>query len=181
MIIEFISPYAFDGFIGREYNRAINNLPADCWICLNDQDTLKPPGFADRVNKVLAAHLNPDIVLGCKTNRVGWRSPCVVPEMYSEKDISKHLDTAKRLWAENKTDLMEIDIVPGYCMVFHKSLWERMGGFAERSIVFDKELSRFADQCFIMQGVYIIHLYRWGEQNPELKTRHLTNPGQYLK
>lgn len=181
MKIEFIQPYAFDGYIGREYNRVLELLPDDSWVCITDHDTLKPPGFADRVAHVLRDHGRPDRLFGAMTNRVGWKNRAVIQPMYAERDISEHLITAKRIWNENKTDLIHIDIVCGYTMVFHKSLWKSMGGFLDRTIVFDKQISAHASECWLMAGVYIVHLYRWGMQNPELRHAHLTQPGKYLK
>ena len=53
MRVEFLQPFSYEGNIGKEYNRVINNLPGNPWICLTDQDTLKPPHFAERLGRGL--------------------------------------------------------------------------------------------------------------------------------
>lgn len=180
MKIEFISPYAFNGLIGAAYNDAIARQPENSWICINDHDTLKPPGFADRISRVLDVHGHPDRMFGAMTNRVGWRNDAVVQEMYNNDSVTDHLIMAKSLWNMNGVAIRPVEIVCGYCMVFHKTLWEKMGGFPDRTIVFDKQMSSVAE-TYLMIGVYIFHLYRWGRANPEFVTNHLSIPGQYLK
>lgn len=180
MTIEFIQPYTTNGLIGAEYNRAISNVPADSWVCITDHDTLKPPGFADRVHAVLKTHGRPDRIFGCMTNRVGYKNPVVVRAMYENDSVTDHLEMAKHLWKQNHTQIFEHPIVCGYCMVFHRSLWDGFDGFPDRSITFDKILSGLG-KTYIMAGVYIFHLYRWGRTNPEFVTTHLTFPGSYLR
>jgi hypothetical protein len=180
-MIHFLQPYAFNGMIGTAYNVDIMRMPKDSWICITDHDTLKPPGFADRVKKVLDHHGRADRLFGAMTNRVGYRNAAVVPSMYNNDSITDHLDMAKTLWKQNGTELKHTEIVCGYCMVFNKKLWEEMGGFPARTIVFDKQLSGAASECWTMTGVYILHLYRWGMANPETRVRHLQYPGTYLK
>ena len=177
MRIEFIQPYSFNLHIGDEYNYSISKCDSDSWICITDQDTLKPPGFAERVADVVRLHGTPDRLFGAMTNRVGAKNPAVVPGMYESDSISAHLETAKTVWKQNLTSITPTEIVAGYCMVFQKSLWEKLGGFRSRSVVFDKELSAVAD-CFLMKGVYIVHLYRWGKVNPQLQTTHLSIIGR---
>ena len=174
--IEFIQPYSFNLHIGDEYNRAIAKCDDDAWICITDHDTLKPPGFAERVRDVVLVHGTDDRLFGAMTNRMGRENPAVIPAMYNNENISDHLRAANQIWSKIRTDITPTDVVCGYCMVFKKSLWEKLGGFRSRSVVFDKELSAVAD-CYLMRGVYIVHLYRWGKTNPELTTGHLTRAG----
>lgn len=162
MKLEFIQPYAFDGKIGRAYNEAVEKC--DDWICLTDQDTLKPPKFAERVLEVLQYQGEPERLFTCRTNRVGWEHPAVYKPMFMEPDIREHLSLAERLWNTHGRTLMDLHDrpAPGYCMVFHKSLWEKLGGWPEKTITFDKQLSKIAiPNVFLMKGIYIFHLYRW--------------------
>ena len=177
MRINFISPYSFNLHIGDEYNHAIDKYQSDEWICINDQDTLKPPGFAERVHDVVLRHGQPDRLFGAMTNRVGWRNDAVIQSMYHNDSITDHLAMANELWKKNGIAIRPIEIVCGYCMVFQKSLWEKLGGFRSRSVVFDKEISAVADG-YLMAGVYIVHLYRWGLPNPEIQTTHLSQIGR---
>ena len=75
MRVEFLQPFSYEGNIGKEYNRVIDNLPGNPWICLTDQDTLKPPEFAQRLQKVLH-NLPGTILIGTRTNRLNPSNPC---------------------------------------------------------------------------------------------------------
>jgi len=181
MRLEFISPYDFDLNIGGAINRSIEHLPDDAWVAHTDQDTLKPPGFAERVREVLKSpFLKTDYVLTCRTNRVGWDSPLIIQEMFMEPDISKHLETASALWEEKGTGVMPTKVAPGYCMVFNVGHVKRLDGFPENSIIFDRWLSKKSTP-FVMEGVYIFHLYRWLEPVPGPKQDHLRKKGYYLQ
>lgn len=173
-MITFIQPYSFDLHIGKTYNEAIKE--AKGWICITDHDTLKPPGFAERVKEVIDTHKDKSILYGCMTNRVGWNHPAIIPEMFMEDSITAHLETAKYLWKKHGTKLQPTTVVPGYCMVFHKELAETWPDFHPRSITFDRKASQHS-KPMLMTGVYIIHLYRWLEKDPSKKTRHLNEIG----
>lgn len=171
MIIDYIQPYSVSLDIGAEYNRAISACKD--WICITDHDTLKPPGFAERLHKTLSENAHPNRVFTCMVNRVGHNHDAVVEEMFMEDSISEHLKTASSTWRQYGTKTVPTSVAPGYCMVFHKSLWEKLPqGFKPRSFVFDRELSRVG-QPMLMKGVYIIHLYRWKNPNPEKSYSHL--------
>ena len=92
MRIEFLQPFSYEGNIGREYNRVINNLPGNPWICLTDQDTLKPPHFAERLAEVLKG-AEDDMLITCTTNRLNPSNPAVIKEAYYWEGITKHLET----------------------------------------------------------------------------------------
>jgi len=179
MKIDFIQPYSFDLHIGDVYNKAIRECTD--WICLTDQDTLKPPGFAERIHQVLQKDGRKDTLYGCMTNRVGWNHPAIVKEMFMEDSIAKHLQTAKDLWENHGTDLQPTEVVPGYCMLFHRDLVDTWPPFHPRSIGFDRLASQKTKRVVLMKGVYIVHLYRYGHKDPSGKTSHLHHVGHLLK
>ena len=172
--ITFLQPYAFDLEIGTAYNKAIEK--AEGWICITDQDTLKPPGFAERVHDVIKRHGNKNRLFGCMVNRVGRPQPALVPNMYMNDSITDHLEVSKTLWEVHKTDIEPTKIVPGYCMVFHKDLAKRWKPFTHNTYKFDIEASN-QSECMLMKGVYIIHLYRWGLKEPKPHIEHLLKAG----
>lgn len=178
--VHFLAPYAFDLLIGGAYNRAIEMLPPGAWICINDHDTLKPPGFAERVKFVIEYEIEDPAswLVGCKTNRMSRANPNVVQAMHEEDSLSAHLVCAAQLWEKHKTALEPNHEVAGYCMIFHRSLWERVGGFPPRSIRFDSWLSE-RSSCWTASGIYLIHLYRWHQRkNPEKSYSHLLRAGR---
>ena len=140
---------------------------------LTDQDTLKPPEFAQRLQKVLH-NLPGTILIGTRTNRLNPSNPAVIGAAYNLESISKHLEISEGAWKDQGVNLSPCKVVAGCCMIFKKSLWREWGGFPENSIRFDSEVSA-KSECFIATGLYIIHLYRWGSNVPQLYTAHLKN------
>ena len=182
MKIHFISPYSYDLQIGTALNEAIAPIPDDSWIVHCDQDTLKPPGFAERIREVLKDIKDKETVLTCMTNRVGVKTPSLlVPDMYMEESISEHLKRSKELWKTFKTRVQDTDLAPGYCMIFHKWHWIALGGFPAHFIRFDAWLSE-RSKPKVMRGVYIIHLYRWKNVRSVAQNRysHLIQPGYLI-
>ena len=176
-MIHFISPYAYDLNIGRALNNAVTERG---WYCHCDHDTLKPTGFAERLRKVIETGISKNVVLTCRTNRVGHGHPAVVNELFDESNINVHLGYAKYAWERWGTDTQPTENAPGYCMVFHSDHLEKHGGFPEHSITFDRWLSN-RSKPHLMMGLYIFHLYRWGSKNPSKDYKHLLDPGSYLK
>jgi hypothetical protein len=71
---------------------------------------------------------------------------------------------------------MPTGIAPGLCMIFHKQTWEMAGGFPENSITFDREFSamvRRFGKIGLAIGLYVLHLYRYGSDNPKKDINHL--------
>ena len=178
--IHFLSPYTFNLEIGGEYNRMIEMLPANSWICINDHDTLKPPGFAERVKFIIEYEFRDPahMLIGARTNRMSSANPNVVKEMNENDSVTDHLRVSMELWQKHKTELVDNDVVAGYCMIFNKQLWERLGGFPPRTILFDSWISE-RSETYTAAGLYIFHLYRWHQRkNPEKAYIHLIRAGQ---
>lgn len=177
MKINFLQIYDFDLNLSKRLNETIEYLPNE-WICLTDGDTLKFPSFAPNLKTILeAGEVNENDLLGCMVNRLNPNNPAVVSELYDEGDISKHFNKAVELWNDHGTETFEARIVAGSCMVFHKSLWTKCGGFDESKTFFDKYFSYSVvenkGRCLIAKGLYIFHLYRWGSESPRDSVEHL--------
>lgn len=174
MTIHYINPFSQDLNIGLEYNARIAEL-SDGWIVLRDQDTLLFPNSGNYIPAIIEA--NPEFELfTCLTNRIGVHLHCVTG-MFNEDSILAHQDKAAELWDRFGTGIMETGIAPGLCMIFPKSLWQRIGGFPEHSITFDREFSNDAKRSGARIGLakwlYIFHLYRYPHKNPKIHTQHL--------
>ena len=182
MNIHFISPYAYDLRIGDALNRDVARLPDDSWIVHCDQDTLKPPGFAERVQRVLQGGIAKNVVLTCMTNRANPKMECVLKDMYDEGHLGPHLSLARGLWQKHGTEVVPTEVAPGYCMIFHKQHWISLGGWPASCVSFDTWLSERSTP-YLMKGVYIIHLYRWGNgiTQAKRKTQHFLQPGYLLQ
>lgn len=174
-MIEFIQPYSYDLNIGATYTQAIRKC--EDWICITDHDTLKPPGFAERIMEVTKT-ASKDTIYGCMTNRVGWKHPAVIEELFMEENITKHLNKATELWEAYGTKTEPTKVVPGYCMLFHRELAETFLPIP-KAINFDRIICANR-KTELMKGIYIIHLYRWGTKNPSIQTTHLHKTGFLL-
>lgn len=174
MTIHYINPFALDKNIGKEYNSRIAEL-SDGWICLRDYDTLLFPGSGNLIPRIIEA--NPEFeLITALTNRVGVHLHCV-KGMFNEDSILAHQNRAEEMAKRYDTEIMETGIAPGFCMIFHKSLWERIGGFAENSVTFDRDFSYRAKKAGVRiglaLGLYIFHLYRYNSENPTKNFAHL--------
>ena len=174
MIIHYITPFSTDKNIGLEYNNRIDEL-SDGWIVLRDYDTLLFPNSCNLIPKIIKS--NPEYELfTCLTNRIGVHLHCV-KGMFMEDSILAHQNKADELRERFGTEVMETGIAPGLCMIFHKSLWQRIGGFKQHSITFDREFSndakRLGARIGLAKGLYIFHLYRYPHKDAKNHIRHL--------
>ena len=175
MNINFLQIHDFNLEISKRLNECVDLLPNE-WICLTDNDVLKFPQFAEQLKEVLSTSSKSN-VYGSMTNRLRPTNPQVVYEMFDESDINEHFYKAGELWDKYGAELKKTRLIAGSCMVFHKSLWEAVGGFDESKTFFDKYFSyavvENGGKCLIMQGIYTMHLYRWGSESPVNEVQHL--------
>ena len=171
-MINFIQPYSFELNIGDAYNEAIE--PLEGWICLTDQDTLKFDGFAHHIKDVIET-IDERTIFTCMTNRLRKDNRQVIIELFDETNIEVHFNKFASLWALNGTKLTDADVIAGVCMVFHKSIWERIKfvNAANFDRVFTAECKNRGYKIKLATGIYIFHLYRWGKKNPESSFEHL--------
>lgn len=173
--IRYITPFALDKNIGRAYNEAIYELPDDCFVVLRDGDTMfLTPEWGNQIEQIIKDNPDYDLIT-CMTNRIGVKELCV-DYLFDCKDISTHIIDCEFRWRENKTKVIPTDIAPGMLMIFHKSLWLKHK-FRENSIIFDRQFSndviRGGGKIGVAKGLYIFHLYRFGQENPQSYTKHL--------
>ena len=64
-------------------------------------------------------------------------------------------------------------------MLFPKSVWEKVGGLKEKSVHVDIEFTnavrKKGGKVGIAQGLYVLHMYRWGKADARNYTKHLKN------
>jgi len=161
-MIHFLQPFAYDRNIGGQYNKAIR--PLSGWICITDQDTLKFNGFAERL-KEITDKADKSQVITCMVNRLRKDNLNVVHELYDESDISIHKKKFDELWGLWETTLQRTKMpIAGVCMVFHKSVWNKVK-FRENESNFDNHFTTDVKQAgfttHVAKGLYIFHLYKW--------------------
>lgn len=168
------------GDIGKGINDFISLLPDDAWVCLRDSDTLFLTHRAQQQIDDIVNSDPPFDVIGCRTNRL--RSDYQVHDrerLFECPDIREHLLTAKQLEADNWCHLTELpapEVVAGMFMLFRVSLWKRIK-FERKSIWFDiafcNTVRAIGGRLAIAQGIYLFHLYRFGQSDPYSYTEHL--------
>lgn len=184
MKIRYITPFSTEskfGYpnIGGEYNQVISELPDDCWIVLRDGDTMfLHPKFGNIISAIIKYNEGFDLI-GAMTNRVAVKSQLVDEVISDDGDIANHISIAHKLWRDFLDHVEPTDLAAGLCMIFHKSTWQKVGGFPEYDITFDRVFSdkviKAGGKIGIAKGLYLFHLYRWGEKNPQQSIKHLTN------
>jgi hypothetical protein len=177
--INWIQPYASDKNIGKEYNRMISLMPDNSWIGITDHDAmfLRPDSKAQIQHCIDVYGHNYD-VFGVVTNRL-WGDHQRYKGIFSDDAfIDNHINIANQLHGKEYGQVEETFInIAGLCMVFNKSTWLEAGCFNENSICLDKEFTdstmRKGGRLAIMKGVYMFHLYRWGQDKPGQYIEHL--------
>jgi GT2 family glycosyltransferase len=177
MKIEFIQVYDYDLNIYKRLNEVIDLLPNN-WICLTDQDTLKFAEFPLNLKTFLeTSEITKNDLIGTKTNRLRPTNPQVINELFNENNIDVHYKKSLELWQNNGVKVTITNLIAGCCMIFHKELWTKIGGFQKDKIFFDKYFSydvvKNGGKCLIAEGLYVFHLYRWGSKDPVSEVSHL--------
>lgn len=175
MTVRFITPFAKDKNIGREYNQVISELPDECWIVVRDYDSLMFTGGVNHIYDIVDSNPEYDLFTSM-TNRVGINIHCV-PGMFDNYSLIDHQDKAEDLWNRFGTKVISTNVAPGFCMIFKKETWEKVGGFREKCIDFDRHFSNAVRQhkgkIGLCLGLYSLHLYRLGKDMPKHYTKHL--------
>lgn len=175
MKIRYITPFALDKNIGKAYNEAISELPDDCFVVLRDGDTMfLTPEWGNQIEQIIKANQDYDVIT-CMTNRISLKD-CLPDGQFIDEDIKGHILFAKNMWSWHQWGVKETTVAPGMLMIFHKSTWAKHK-FKENSIIFDRQFSndviRSGGKIGVAKGLYIFHLYRFGQENPQSYTKHL--------
>ncbi len=182
MEIRFITPYSQTIDIGGEYNKAVSELPEDCYICLRDGDTLfLNPHWGSHIKQIIEA--NPEIgLIGCMTNRLRHTNQLYGGKLSDNFDIQNHFSIATELEAQFGTQVERTQLIAGLCLIFHKSLWNKVK-FRERDLCFDTEfcrdVARKGIKIGIAKGLYLFHSYRLWSDQPLKEKAHLMPPAKF--
>lgn len=178
--IWYLSPYAVDVNIGREYNAQIAQLPADDYVCILDQDVMfLHPKTKRQIQHIVEAHPEYSL-LTCVTNRLGFGWQLHEGKRSDERDPLVHYQIAMQRRVNHYHAVYDFPHpVAGFFMLFPVAQW-RKTPFQEGSPYFDfaftEDVRGSGGKVGIMAGVYVYHFYRmFATGNPHLFTEHL-NP-----
>jgi hypothetical protein len=177
MKIHYITPFATDKNIGREYNARIEELPDDCWIVLRDGDTLfLTPNWGAQIEAIIQRHKDSFGVISCVTNRLRGLHQLHNHTFSECGDISKHVNIANALQEDYFDEVQSTDSIAGLCMIFSKETW-KAHPFKENTLKFDSlfcsAIRKAGGKIGIAKGLYLFHLYRWGKEHPADYIDHL--------
>lgn len=164
--IFYIQTYDYDVNIGRGYNEHIASLPNDCWICINDSDSLYlNPKFGHQLNDIINKHGEEYALLGCITNRLGGIHQLHAKKFSNDFDVRNHYKIAEERFKQYYDEVEETTGVAGLMMLFKKSTWIDAGGFKLNDIACDTAFNkaikeRQLGKIGLMKGVYLFHSYR---------------------
>lgn len=176
MTVHYISPYAVDKNIGRAYNEACALIPDGDWVCITDQDVMFLEPHTKTIIHNIAAKGEWDL-LGCRTNRLGTPYQLLEGALSENPDVHYHMALARGTRVLNGDFVQEYQhTVAGMLMLFPKKLWNYVK-FAEKTpsfdVIFTDQVRRHGGRIGLMMGVYVFHLYRFGQENPGQQIKHL--------
>ncbi len=174
-IIHYITPFC-TGNIGKGINDTIQCFNEDDWICLRDQDTLLFQGSGELIEDIVNTHSDYALI-GCYMNRLRATDQLWDKVFSNNTDLLAHLERATISREMHSTLVKEVDFdLAGAFMLFPRSTWSKVGGFQEKSLIFDRVFTRKArtfGKVGIAEGLYIFHTYRMGSSDPLNDISHL--------
>lgn len=177
-MIYYVKPFCHQKRLGYIHNQYCEIVPNDDdWICIMDPDVMfLVPDTQRHIESIISTHGHQWDVLGCLTNRIGVLEQCYpIGEMSNSSDMEAHKQMATGLHILEKDKIIETKLVAGFLMLFKKSLWNRIK-FQEGinfDIKFCEAVKTIGGKIGIMKGIYVFHLYRWGQENPKSYKKHL--------
>lgn len=179
-MIHYITPYATDGNIGREYNAHIALIPDDDWICIRDGDTCfttPDSKWGQQIADIIRKHSDYALI-GCMTNRLAANHQLYEGKFCENPDWNEHKRRGRELFETKYDHVQQIrQGIAGMFMLFPKKTWH-MVKFKETPPyrTFDSDFSAKVlriGKVGLAEGVYIFHDYRWGQKNPRQYVKHL--------
>ncbi len=174
------------GDIGEGINDFISLLPDDSWVVIRDADTMFLTSNQQKQIQDIAESNPPFDLIGCRTNRL--RSPYqAIQGTFDVDSIGYHIGVAserERVYYGVIDQLPQTEVVAGMFMMFRKSLWQEFK-FESKSIQFDmlysEKLHASGKTLGIAQGLYLLHLYRYGAKDPFTSIQHIVDCHDFEK
>jgi hypothetical protein len=177
MSVFYVTPWK-TGDIGGGINESLALLPSDAWVCVRDGDTMfLSADWGAQVEQIIARNGVRFDVIGAMTNRLRSRYQLHDGAISEVGDIGYHREIARQRWRDYGASVGEVPgPLAGMCLIFHRSVWERVP-FEPYTIWFDKRFSsrvrELGGRLGVAHGLYLFHLYRWGEADPANSIEHL--------
>jgi GT2 family glycosyltransferase len=175
-MIHYFTPYCPEKRLGHIHNYYCSLVPDDDWICIMDPDVMfLQPDTQAHIAKIIEQHGNDWDILGCMTNRIGVPDQIFTPSGFDNVNIAIHQNYAKEIYYSYLDKIVDTKLVAGFLILFKKSLWNKIK-FQEGinfDIKFCEAVKAQGGRIGIMKGIYVLHLYRFGQKNPKSYKKHL--------
>ena len=182
--IHICTPFDHTGVknLGKAYNDYVSSLPTDSWVLVQDYDIMwLNHNFYQ--NFQLAIEKHPDAGLftcyaSRSANSLQQLEPVCDGQYGSENDsirfhkaIADELDTAYEPGTcTDITEQAQEQYISGFAMLFHKSVWSKVGGFREvegNCLGIDNDFCRrvleVGKHVYRVDNNYALHYYRLAE------------------
>lgn len=179
MRIHHVIPWK-TGDIGGGINEAIAATapgPKD-WICVRDGDTMfLTSRWGEQIEEIVADNSDYELI-GCLTNRLRAPYQCFGGKLSSIANVGSHVRRAAVCLLQHGSFVKPLEDGPiaGMFMLFPVRVWDRFP-FPERSIYFDQQFTgrirAEGGKVGVALGMYLFHLYRWGQADPASYKDHL--------
>ena len=178
MKVHYSTPFSTEKNIGKAYNEYMKTVPDGDWVCIRDGDTLfLTANWGAQIEAIVNRHKESFGVISCVTNRLRGTHQLHNNTFSEEANISKHVEIANHLQEDYFDEVHTTTSIAGLCMIFSKDTW-KANKFKENSLHFDSQfcldIKNKGGKIGIARGLYLFHLYRWGQADPKSYIKHLT-------
>lgn len=180
MNVHVVTPFRLDKNLGKAYNEVFAQCNEGDWLCVIDWDVMfLTPNFMKFLHGYARSY--PDTgIFTCWTNRIHKGAiQQLLPGMYEENDIRKHISMAQSKEIGGYADVTELKKhISGFLMMVSKKTWNEFK-FNEdgKCLGVDNEYSdrilAAGKKIFRMNSIYVFHGYRMGMPNDYKDKSHL--------
>ena len=163
-------PWDSNKNIGVSYNKILNLVDDDDWVCFLDGDAVHTSSFfGKRIEDVIVNNSNFSMFT-CVTNRIGCPYQIAQGVNQLTDDQRYHRDFGENTWNDHKTivlDITNLQLLSGVLILINKKAWQKVGGFKETGMLgVDNDIHvKFKNaglRVGLMKGIYVQHWYRGG-------------------
>ena len=164
--IDFVVPYAFDKNLGKEYNRIFEQSKAD-YVCIMDGDILFfQNSFGHFISNVISKNYD-GAIFTCVTNRIGNPEQRIDKKISSDANILRHKKIALKRRRKYGYFVTQAHMRTSMLIsIISKKVWNEIRfneGLKGIDWQFTQSVLDKGFPIYIMQGLYVFHLYRLGD------------------
>ena len=166
-------PWDSNKNIGVSYNKILNLVDEDDWVCFLDGDAVHTsPFFGVRLEEVIVNNSDYSMFT-CVTNRIGCPYQIAQGVNQISDDQKYHREFGEKIWNSYKTqvvDITKLQLLSGVLILIQKKAWSKVGGFKETGMLgvdndIHTKFKNFGFKVGLMKGIYVQHWYRGGNIN----------------